>query len=66
VLDIRPTAELWSYFHELRQLNYISIRQDQLLRSLLLKSFISAVHAEVVFDLLSPAMTTSLPCRTLP
>jgi hypothetical protein len=47
-LDMRPTSELWNYFHELRQLNFISIRKEQLLRSLLLKGFISAANTDAI------------------
>jgi hypothetical protein len=47
-LDMRPTSELWSYFHELRQLNFISVRKEQLLRSLLLKGFISAANSDAI------------------
>jgi hypothetical protein len=47
-LDLRPTSELWSYFHEIRQLNFIAIRKEQLLRSLLLKGFISAANSDSI------------------
>ncbi|MDR1433637.1 hypothetical protein [Candidatus Endomicrobiellum devescovinae] len=47
-LDLRPTAELWNYFHELRQLNFISLRKEQLLRSLMLKGFISAANSDAI------------------
>jgi hypothetical protein len=47
-LDLRPTSEVWSYLHELKQLSYISVRKEQLLRSLLLKGFTAASNREVL------------------
>jgi hypothetical protein len=46
-IDLRPTSELWSYYHEMKQLSFISLRKEQLLKSLVLKGFVPAVNSDI-------------------
>jgi hypothetical protein len=49
-MDLRPSSEVWSYLHELRQLSYISSRKEQLLRGLWLRGYANAKYKEAVND----------------
>ncbi|MDR2251821.1 MAG: hypothetical protein LBD98_03220 [Endomicrobium sp.] len=47
-IDMRPTSEVWNYIHEIKELSYIAIRREQLLRSLMLKGFTSSVNSDLI------------------
>jgi hypothetical protein len=47
-LDLRPSSEVWNYVHEIKELSYIAVRREQLLRSLMLKGFTAAVNSDLL------------------